>query len=55
MCGFSHSTFVTAPFSVTGLFASNSAAKEWCAETGSDSDIEPGADASSTFVFIASL
>src|SRR5213593_3115997 len=34
MCGFAHSTFVTAPFSVMGLFASNSAAKEWCVDTG---------------------
>src|SRR5262245_48018628 len=34
MCGFAHSMLVTAPLSVTGLFASNSAANEWCAETG---------------------
>ena len=31
MCGFIHSSFVTAPVSVTGLFASNSAANEWWA------------------------
>src|SRR5215510_1376029 len=35
MCGFAHSTLVTAPFSVTGLLASNSAANEWCVKTGS--------------------
>ena len=34
MCGFAHSMLVTAPFSVTGLLASNSAAKEWWAEIG---------------------
>ena len=34
-CGFPHSSFVTAPVSVTGLFISNSAAKEWWAWTGS--------------------
>ena len=28
MCGFIHSSFVTAPVSVTGLFESNSAANE---------------------------
>ena len=33
MCGLPHSIFVTAPTSVTGLFASNSAANEWCADT----------------------
>src|SRR3982751_5656007 len=34
MCGFAHSSLVTAPCSVTGLSASNSAAKEWWAPTG---------------------
>src|SRR5438445_6434950 len=34
MGGFSHSSFVTLPFSVTGLLASNSAAKEWCPDRG---------------------
>src|SRR5438067_913340 len=34
MCGFAHSSFVTEPWSVTVLFASNSAAKEWWATTG---------------------
>src|SRR5689334_16683143 len=29
MCGLCHSTFVTTPFSVSGLLPSNSAAKEW--------------------------
>ena len=31
MCGFIHSTFVTLPVNVTGLFGSNSAEMEWCA------------------------
>src|SRR5436190_6930508 len=34
MCGFTHSVLTTLPFNVTGLFASNSAANEWCAMTG---------------------
>src|SRR5256885_4458740 len=34
MCGFAHSSFVTEPWSVTVLFASNSAAKEWWATAG---------------------
>ena len=34
MCGLRHSTFVTGPVRVTGLFPSNSAAKEWCARSG---------------------
>jgi hypothetical protein len=29
VCGFVRSTFVTDPVSMIGLFASNSAAKEW--------------------------
>src|SRR5262245_19359170 len=32
-CGLIHSIFTTVPRSLTGRFASNSAAKEWCAET----------------------
>ena len=31
-CGLTHSIFVTVPFIVTGLFASNSAANAWCAD-----------------------
>src|SRR5215475_10553194 len=34
MCGFIHSTFVTVPVNLIGLFLSYSAAKEWCASTG---------------------
>src|SRR6267378_138298 len=33
-CGLLHSILTTVPFILTGLFASNSAANEWCAVTG---------------------
>src|SRR4030095_13329618 len=34
LCGLVHSTFVTTPFRVMGLLASNSAPKEWWACAG---------------------
>src|SRR5437762_5676812 len=39
-CGLIHSIFVTDPFKVTGLLASNSAENAWCAASGAPS---PGA------------
>src|SRR6185503_7795923 len=52
MCGFCHSTFVTEPTSVTGLLASNSAAKEWCAWTGSEIAAASAAPAVNLMMFI---
>src|SRR5262245_35274275 len=41
MCGFIHSTFVTVPVNLIGLFRSYSAAKEWCASTGATAHRKP--------------
>jgi hypothetical protein len=41
MCGFIHSTFVTVPVNLIGLFLSYSAAKEWCASTGVTEQTKP--------------
>src|ERR1700674_5642914 len=41
MWGFIQSILVTAPFSVIGLVESNSAAKEWCARTGTTEASRP--------------
>src|SRR5262245_9110006 len=41
MCGFIHSTFVTMPVNLIGLFLSYSAAKEWCASTDVTAEKKP--------------
>src|SRR5258708_13205902 len=57
MCGFIQSSLVTVPFKLTALLASNSAANEWCANTGSAAPSKPKAARSIpsfTFIFNAS-
>src|SRR4029453_19184873 len=41
MWGFIHSTFVTVPVNLIGLFLSYSAANEWCASTGVTAQRKP--------------
>src|SRR5437762_647627 len=55
MWGFCHSTLVTVPVNVTGLLASNSAAKEWCASTGTAARSRPRAATKTEIFLISSL
>src|SRR6267154_2057707 len=55
MWGFCHSTLVTVPVNVTGLLASNSAAKEWCASTGTAARSRPKAATKTEIFLISSL
>src|SRR6516162_1571325 len=55
MCGFPHSIFVTAPVSVTGLFASNSAENEWCADNAGAAAIVTSATTTVCMVFMRLL
>src|SRR5215831_16917610 len=53
MCGFVHSIRETVPVSVTGLVASNSAAKEWCAD--SEAAMTPARQATVITCFMATV
>src|SRR5262245_45135734 len=54
-CGLLHSILMTVPLIVTGLFASNSAANEWCARIGTAAATNSAAMTENSFIRTGSL